>query len=119
MRRRQFIATLAGAAAGPLSARAQQGSLRGVGYLDGGALESRRLIVGAFLGGLSEGGYVDGRNVAIEYRFAEGNYERLPALAKELVDHRVAVMATGGGDPAVLAAKAATSAIPIVFTIGN
>jgi putative ABC transport system substrate-binding protein len=120
MNRREFITLIGGAAAAwPLAARAQQRAVPVVGFLDGGSLEPRRGIIASFLQGLNDTGYAEGRNVAIEYRWADGRYERLAALATELAARRVAVIATGGGDPSVLAAKAATTTIPIVFTMGN
>jgi putative tryptophan/tyrosine transport system substrate-binding protein len=116
MRRREFIAGLGGAAiAWPLPAQAQQPTMPLIGFLHSGSPEFRRAMLAAFHRGLAETGYVEGRNVAIEYRWAEGQYDRLPGLAADLVSRKVDVIATQGGIPAARAAKSVTSAIPIVF----
>jgi putative ABC transport system substrate-binding protein len=119
VRRRNFIAALGGAAAWPLVARAQQPTMPVIGFMSSRALNDSRHLVDAFRTGLQTNGYVEGRNVTVEYRWAEGEYGRLPALAAELVRRRVAVLVTTGGEPSVLAARAATSSIPIVFTVGG
>jgi putative ABC transport system substrate-binding protein len=117
LRRRNFISLLGGAAAWPIAARAQQSTMSLIGYLDLGFPEVRADYVGAFRKGLSSVGYFEGRNVAIEFRFAEGQLDRLPALASDLVRRRVAVIAANG--TSTQAVKTATSTIPIVFVAGS
>jgi putative ABC transport system substrate-binding protein len=119
MRRREVIGGLGAAAAWPRAARAQQSALPVVGYLGPGTLESARAFTAAFLDGLVATGYLDGRDVIVEYRWADRNYDRLPALARELVARQPAVIVTGGATPNALAAKAVTDSVPIVFVLGS
>jgi putative ABC transport system substrate-binding protein len=120
MRRRNFIKVIAGSAATwPLAANAQQAALPVVAFINGGTLEASARTAASFRTGLSEVGYVEGRNVVLEYHWLEGHYDRLPALMADLVHRGVAVIATPGSNPAALAAKAATTTIPIAFGAGE
>jgi putative ABC transport system substrate-binding protein len=120
MKRREFFSLVGSAAvAWPLAARAQQPAPPVVGFLHSASASAFEHLVQAFRDGLGVAGYVEGRNVTIEYRWAEGQIDRLPALAAELVQRQVAVIVTSGGDVSARAAKAATSSIPIVSTIGG
>src|ERR1700732_3787581 len=120
MRRREFLGVLGGAtAAWPLAARAPQPAMPLIGYLSARSPDDTAHLVAAFRRGLGEHGFVEGQNVAIEYRWALGQYDRLAAMAAELAGRPGAVLVATGGEPAALAAKAATSSIPIVFATGS
>jgi putative ABC transport system substrate-binding protein len=119
MRRRELMVLLGGALLGSATARAQQKAMPVIGLLTGGSPGPGKPFVAAFRQGLSEAGYIEGQNLAIEYRFAENHYDRLPALAVDLVGRKVDLIVTSGGDVVALAARNATSTIPIVFIVGG
>jgi putative ABC transport system substrate-binding protein len=118
MKRREFIALIGGVAVWPLAAVAQQ-TAPVIGYLNGASAAEFPHLLAGFQKGLAEAGFADGRNIKIEYRYADGHYDRLPALVADLVDRKVSVIVATAGTPTITAAKAATSSIPIVFVIGG
>jgi putative ABC transport system substrate-binding protein len=119
MRRRAFIATLGGAAAWPLMARAQQPAMPVIGYMSARSPEDTVEVLKAFHNGLEQGGFIDSPNVNIEYRWARGDYSRLPVLATELIGRHINVLVATGGDASARAAKEATATIPVVFNMGG
>jgi putative ABC transport system substrate-binding protein len=118
MRRREFISLIGAAVASPLAARAQSASMPVVGFLSSRGPEDSRDLVTAFREGIRTSGYIERENVVVEYRWARGQYDRLPILAADLVSGRLAAL-VAFGEPSVLAAKAVTSSVPIIFTTGG
>ena len=119
MKRRQMIAALGGVAAWPLAARAQPPVMPVIGFINGGSADASARFVTAFRQGLNQTGFVEGQNLGVEYHWLEGKYDQLPALMADLVRRRVALIATPASGPAARAAKAATSTIPIVFSVAQ